>query len=177
MAQQEPISWLKPKNDFIFKLLFGSDDNESKELLLAFLNDVLSVPEGQSLASVEILNPISKKENVADKLAILDVKAKVAGYGNINVEIQLTNQKNIDKRSLFYGAKLYEEQLSEGEDYRKLTRAVAINLIDFNYFTAEAYRSCYRLMEEYTHEPYPDLIQLHFMEMTKFVDQDQKRPC
>ncbi|UTW68561.1 PD-(D/E)XK nuclease family transposase [Anaerobacillus sp. HL2] len=35
------INWLKPKNDFVFKLLFGSEDEGSNQLLLAFLNDVL----------------------------------------------------------------------------------------------------------------------------------------
>ncbi|WP_275980222.1 PD-(D/E)XK nuclease family transposase [Halalkalibacter alkaliphilus] len=49
MSEQTPLQWLKPKNDFVFKLLFGSEDETSNQLLLAFLNDVLDVPEGQSL--------------------------------------------------------------------------------------------------------------------------------
>ena len=60
----------------IFKLIFGSDNQRSKELLLAFLNDVLNVPEGQSLVSVEMLNPIFNQQDITDKYAILDVKAK-----------------------------------------------------------------------------------------------------
>lgn len=141
-------------------------------MLLAFLNDVLQVPEDQSLVSAEILNPIISQQDLNDKYAILDVKAKVTGYGYFNIEIQLTNQKNIHKRSLFYGSKLYEEQLGKGEDYFKLTRVVVINLLNFPFFTSDRYHSCYRLMEEYTHEAYPDLMQLHFLEMPKFVYQD-----
>lgn len=95
MPLQVPEIWLKQKNDFIFKLSFGSEGKQSKELLLAFLNDVLNVPEGQSLVAVEIQNPMTEKKNLADKMVILDVKAKVAGYGFVNIEIQLTNQKNI----------------------------------------------------------------------------------
>src|SRR5690606_23658222 len=109
MPTEIPFSWLKPKNDFVFKLLFGSDDEDSKFLLLSFLNDVLNVPEGQSIVAVEIMNPILNKQYVTDKLAVLDIRARVKGYGNVNIEIQLTNQKNIHKRSLYYGAKLYEE--------------------------------------------------------------------
>ena len=161
--EQIPVRWLKPKNDFIFKLIFGSDNQHSKELLIAFLNDVLNVPEGQSLVSVEILNPMFNQQDIADKYAILDVKAKAVGYGYVNVEIQLTNQKNIHKRSLYYGAKLYEEQLGKGDDYHKLTRVVAIDLLDFSFFPAHSYRSCYRLMEEYTHEAFPrfNAVTLH----------------
>ena len=174
MEKQALINWLKPKSDFIFKLIFGSDNDQSKELLLAFLNDVLNVPEGQSLVAVKMLNPMMNKQNVTDKLAILDVKARAVGYGFVNVEIQLTNQKNMHKRSLYYGAKLYQEQLGEGEDYRKLTRVETINLIDFTYFTSDCYRRTYRLMEERTYEMFPDLMRLHFFEMPKFVRQEQE---
>ena len=36
------------------------------------------------------------------------------------------------------------------------------------------YHSCYRLMEKREFEPYPDLLQLHFIEMPKFVRQDKE---
>lgn len=170
---EKPLIWLKPKNDFVFKLIFGSDTRISKELLLAFLNDILNVPEGQSFASVEIINPIIEKQTIEDKFSILDIKAKIIGYGYVNIEIQLTNQKNIHKRSLYYSAKLYEEQLGKGDDYHRLTRVVAINLIDFAFFSCDRYHSCYRLLEENTNEPYPDLMQLHFFELPKFSLHDQ----
>lgn len=174
MKNEKLVSWLRPKNDFIFKLIFGSDTERSKELLLAFLNDVLNVPNGQSLVAVELLNAQLNKQNINDKAGILDVRAKAVGYGHVNVEIQLTNQKNIHKRSLYYGAKVYEEQLGKGEDYHHLTRVVAINIIDFSFFSSESYQSCYRLMEEKTNELYPDLMQLHFFEIPKFVKQERE---
>lgn len=174
MKNEKLVSWLRPKNDFIFKLIFGSDNENSKDLLLAFLNDVLNVPNGQSLVAVELLNAQLNKQNINDKAGILDVRARAVGYGHVNVEIQLTNQKNIHKRSLYYGAKVYEEQLGKGEEYHNLTRVVTINIIDFSFFTSESYRSCYRLMEEKTNEPYPDLMQLHFFEIPKFVKQERE---
>lgn len=39
MLRQGPFNWLKPKNDFVLKWILGSDNDQSKELLLAFLND------------------------------------------------------------------------------------------------------------------------------------------
>lgn len=170
-----PVSWLSPKNDFVFKLLFGGEDEDSKELLVSFLNDALDVPEGQSLARLEILNPMLNKESISDKLAILDVRARAVGYGgSVNIEIQLSNQKNIHKRSLYYTSKLYDDQLGEGEKYSKLTKVVAINLIDFQFFSSNYYHSCYGIKEEHTLETYPDdLMKLHFIEMPKFVFLDQ----
>ncbi len=175
MSGQTPIKWLKPKNDFVFKLLFGSEDEASNQLLLAFLNDVFDVPEGQSLVKVEVLNPTLNKESLEDKESILDVRAKVLGHGYINIEIQLSNQKNIYKRSLYYASKLYEGQLGEGGEYIELTKVVAINLIDFRFFPSDSYRSCYRLREDHTLEAYPDdLMKLYFFEMPKFKILDQK---
>ncbi|UTW68559.1 PD-(D/E)XK nuclease family transposase [Anaerobacillus sp. HL2] len=56
------------------------------------------------------------------------MRARAAGYSDVNVEIQLSNQKNIHKRSLYYVSKLYEEQLDEGEkNYRKLTKVIGVN--------------------------------------------------
>ena len=125
----------------------------------------MDVPDGQSLAKLEILNPTLNKESITDKLAILDVRARAVGYGYVNVEVQLSNQKNIHKRSLYYASKLYEEQLDEGEKYKELTKVVAINFIDFRFFPSDAYRSCYGLREDSTLEAYPDdLMKLHFIE-------------
>lgn len=130
---------------------------------------MLDVPEGQSLVKVEILNPTFNKKNLKNKESILDIRARVVGYGYINVEIQLSNQKNIHKRSLFYASRLYEGQLGEKGKYKTLTKVVAINLIDFNYFQSEDYHRCFGLKEDGTLEPYPDdLMKLYFIEMPKF---------
>ena len=171
--KEQPISWLKPKNDFIFKLIFGSNNVQSKELLIAFLNDFLHVPENQSFASIELLNPFTEQHSIEDKLSIFDIKARIIGYGYVNIEIQLTNQKNIHKRSLYYSSKLYEEQLIKGDDYYQLTRVITINLLDFVFFNTSLYASCYRLVEEKTAETFPDLMQLHFIEFPKFIQQEQ----
>lgn len=173
MVRQTPFNWLKPKNDFVLKLILGSENDQSKELLLAFLNDFLYVPALQSFTSVEILNPIINKQSIYDKGSILDIKAKVPGYGYINIEMQLTNHNNMHKRSLYYASKLIGNQLFVSDEYTKVERVVAINLLDFPFFSSTPYHSCFRLMEERLHEPFPDLLQLHFTEMPKFIRQDQ----
>lgn len=173
MVRQTPFNWLKPKNDFVLKLILGSENDQSKELLLAFLNDFLYVPALQSFTSVEILNPIINKQSIYDKGSILDIKAKVPGYGYINIEMPLTNHNNMHKRSLYYASKLIGNQLFVSDEYTKVERVVANNLLDFPFFSSTPYHSCFRLMEERLHEPFPDLLQLHFTEMPKFIRQDQ----
>jgi len=174
MVYKLPIIWLKPKNDFVFKFIFGRGTKQSNKLLLALLNDVFNVPKGLSLGTVEITNPLTIQTNLTDQYAILDIRAKVAGFGHVNLEMQRVNQRNIDKRSLYYGAKLFEEQLDKGNDYRELKKVATINFLDFSYFPMDMYYSCYRLMEKRTFEPYADLLQLHFIEMPKFVRLDKE---
>lgn len=171
MTKGKPPShfrWLLPKNDFVFKLLFGSKNKHSKELLTHFLNDFFQVPEGQSLSNIYLQNPHFKKQHLSDKASILDIKAQIPGTGVINIEMQLENQYNMDKRSLFYCAKMIAEQLDEGDNYKKLRKTTTINLLNFNYFNHPNYHSTYHLTEKKTGIHYPDILQLHFIEMKRF---------
>ena len=160
--------WLLPKNDFVFKLLLGTDNKQSKELLIHFLNDLFQVPKGQSIPNVHLKNPHLKKEHLTNKASILDIKAQIPGMGIISIEMQLENQYNMDKRSLFYCAKLIAEQLDDGDNYKKLRKTTAINLLDFNYFNQKNYHSIYHLTERETGTPYPSILELHFIEMKEF---------
>lgn len=85
-----------------------------------------------------------------------------------NIEMQLVNQYNMDKRTLFYSAKMIAAQLNESDNYKKLRKTTMINLLDFNYFSHGHYHSIYHLTEKQTEIPYPDVLQLHFIEMKKF---------
>ncbi len=65
---------IDPKIDCVFKALLGSEENRS--LLVHFLNAVLGPDLGSPIAQVEILNPYNEREFLADKLSIVDVKAR-----------------------------------------------------------------------------------------------------
>ncbi|MCL1948053.1 MAG: Rpn family recombination-promoting nuclease/putative transposase, partial [Chitinivibrionia bacterium] len=78
---------LPPKNDIVFKMLFGDDRNVN--ILMEFLEAVLE----KKINEVQILNPINKQNRKDDKLSILDVKAK-ANLENgeiIDIEMQARN--------------------------------------------------------------------------------------
>ena len=65
-----------------------------------------------------------EKDRPEDKLGILDIKARTISGIQINIEIQIVNQYNMDKRTLFYWSKLYTEQLSEGQTFNELKKTV-----------------------------------------------------
>lgn len=166
-----PVKWLPPKSDFVFKLLFGSDTPQSKELLLQFLNDVFNVPVSYSLVAIQLLNPHFDKRHLQDKQIILDIHARIPSEGYINIEMQLANQYNIDKRSLYYSSKIISNQVQTSKKYKSLRKTTTINLLHFNYFPHSQYHHIYHLTEKKTGTPYTDLLQLHFIEMKKFENQ------
>ena len=161
---------LDPKVDFVFKNIFGSEKHP--EILISFLNAILK-PE-IPIVRVEIKGTDIAKNFVEDKYSRLDIKAITSNSEIINIEIQLKNEHNMIKRSLYYLSKMYEEQLSEGDDYTSLKRTVCINILNFKYLKTESFHSVYRLKERETNEELTDVIEMHFIEVPKLpVDSDE----
>ena len=63
---------LDPKNDYVFKRIFGHVGNED------ITKDLLSAILGEKITSVELdNNPILEKDLPDSKVGILDIKAKI----------------------------------------------------------------------------------------------------
>ncbi|WP_461207916.1 Rpn family recombination-promoting nuclease/putative transposase, partial [Clostridium sp. DL1XJH146] len=165
---------LKPLNDFIFKKLFG--ENEVKDNLIAFLNAVLDRKDRDRLVTLEIIdNNELTRELIDDKTSILDVRAKTEDGTQIDIEVQLTNQHNMDKRTLFYWGRLFNQTISKGEDYQNLSKVITINIMDFEYIELEKFHSKFHLWEDEEKDyMLTDLVEIHFVEIAKFNKLEQK---
>ena len=122
------------------------------------------------ITAVEIKNTDINKDYIEDKFSRLDVKATTSNDEIINIEIQLKNEYNMIKRSLYYWSKLYSEQLNEGEDYSSLKRTICINILNFKYLKTRKFHSGYRLKEIYSNEELTDVAEIHFIEIPKLED-------
>ena len=157
---------LDPKMDFVFKNIFGSEKHPN--ILISFLNATLKPKD--LITAVEIKNTDLNKGYIEDKFSRLDVKATTSNNEIINIEIQLKNEYNMIKRSLFYWSKLYSEQLNEGEDYGVLKRTICINILNFKYLKTRKFHSGYRLKEIYSNEELTDVAEIHFIEIPKLEE-------
>ena len=157
---------LDPKMDFVFKNIFGSEKHPN--ILISFLNATLKPKD--LITAVEIKNTDLNKGYIEDKFSRLDVKATTSNNEIINIEIQLKNEYNMIKRSLFYWSKLYSEQLNEGEDYSVLKRTICINILNFKYLKTRKFHSGYRLKEIYSNEELTDVAEIHFIEIPKLEE-------
>ena len=157
------VALLPPKMDFVFKRIFGNENHPN--ILISFLNAVLNPVD--PIKSVNLKDTIIEKSHLEDKYSRLDVKAITNKGEHINIEIQLKDEYNMIKRSLYYWSKLYEGQLENGENYQKLSRTICINLLDFNLLNHDKFHSAYRLKDCETNEELTDVMELHFIEFKK----------
>ncbi|AJH75333.1 hypothetical protein DJ86_67 [Bacillus cereus ATCC 4342] len=118
--------------DFAFKQLFGT--NGSEDILIAFLNAMLQESLESPIASLQLEDPHLHREHANDKLSILDISATLDTGTQVNVEIQLNNNHDMMKRSLYYWGKLYKSQLQKGMPYSALRKTITINLLNFIMF-------------------------------------------
>ena len=159
---------VKPLNDFIFKKLFGEKGNE--DILISFINAVLKRTKKEPIVEIEIIdNKQLTKELILDKTGIIDVRAKTSKGENIDIEVQLTDQGNMDKRTLFYWGKMYLENINQGQDYTSLEKVITINILDFEFLGTENYQSSFHLWEDIEKDyMLTDVVEIHFLELPKF---------
>ena len=124
--ERKEIKLLNPKLDYVFKRIFGYVGNE--EITENLLNSILE----NKISKIELdKNPILEKDLLNDKIGILDIKAKADNNVNINIEMQIVDKKNIEKRLLYYWSKMYIQNIKEGEDYEKLEKTIVILFADY----------------------------------------------
>ena len=166
----EMSKMLRPTNDFVFQKLFGTTEN--KDLLMALLNAILQLPPEKLLKNVTVISGARlDAERLEDKTGILDVRAETNNGTIINIEVQLANQYNMEKRTLFYWSRLFAGQLEKGHDYSELKKTITINILDFRYLETNQYHNVYHLREDRIGHMLTDVLEIHFIELPKFFEE------
>src|SRR3954471_15110474 len=118
-----------PKTDFVFKRIFGSEQH--KDVLIAFLNDMLGLDEVHRIVRVELLSPEQRPAVAELKLSIVDVKCTDARGATYVVEMQVLQVEGFEKRVVYNVAKAYVNQITRGDGYPNLNDVVGITICDF----------------------------------------------
>jgi len=158
---------VNPRVDIVFKKIFGVEEN--KDLLISLINSIVS--EEDQVVDVTLLNPYNEKSFKKDKLSILDIKAKGHHDKWFNIEIQITDEADYDKRALYYWAKMYTDQLKATEDYSNLTKVIGIHILNFiSISESQKYHNVFHITEKETGVSYFKDLELHTVELKKFTD-------
>ncbi|MCE2798051.1 MAG: Rpn family recombination-promoting nuclease/putative transposase [Planctomycetaceae bacterium] len=117
---------IRPTNDFAFLKTFGTPAN--KIALVSLLNAILDLRN--PIVDLRIENPFNTKDFMDDKLSILDIKASDQRGWIYDVEMQISVAESLVQRLVYYGCRVYVDQLRSGDDYLCLKPVFTICLIE-----------------------------------------------
>ena len=157
-------------NDLFVRYLLGKNGNEN--MLEDMVNAALSDFNFEEVKDLEIIDPYNLSENIDLKESIIDIKAKTKDNQIVIIEIQLCGNMDFVKRIFYYISKNIVNEIKEGEDYKDIPRIISINLLNFNLdFGDEGQpHRCFKLIDTKNHNVDLDFIQMHILEVQRFIE-------
>lgn len=156
---------MTPKNDLIFKKLFGTVGREN--IVKDFLEAILEVEiESLELGKETIILP----EELNERTGVLDVKVTLKDGTSIDIEMQNAQNYFVVKRAHFYASRMYGSQLKSGGKYKDLKKVIVIFITNFDIFNKlKSYHTKWLVTEQQDLNEKFEEIELHFIEMPKFL--------
>ncbi len=164
---------LDPKIDYVFKRIFGYIGNEeiTKELISSIIQKEISDIKLDN-------NTILEKDLLDDKVGILDIRAKIEDKINCDIEMQIVDRKNIEKRILYYWSKLYSLNLKSGKDYEELEKVIVILITDYEIDSLreiKKYETKWNIREEeYQKVILTEVMEFYIIELPKYEKYKEK---
>jgi len=168
--QELKDKYIDPFTDFGFKKLFGEENN--KELLLNFLNELLHKEEGK-IVSLSYLKTERLGVSEDSRRAIFDLYCENEKGEKFIVELQKTKQAFFKDRTLYYSTFPISEQAIPGDWNFELKAVYTIAILNFifeeNKNDTEKYRYDVMLTDIDTHKIFYDKLTFIYLEVPKFT--------
>lgn len=163
------IGALRLTNDFLFKRVFGS--RQTQDVLLAFVNAVLSDADMPTAVELRVTNPELPKDASWPRPADLLVAAVDSSGRSFDVEVQVAHRPPFAERSLAYWSRLYVGQVRPGNGLSKLRPVVCINIVEHTLFPRlPLAHSHFRVTEKDDRKKVlSDHLSIHFLELDKEI--------
>lgn len=158
---------IRPTVNYPFQKILGDPQHEN--VTLHFLNAVLDGdPE---FTEVKIISPITNPKSNEAKRPVLDVLAKDVTGRIANIEMQSSVRGEFRERMVYYNSMTFTSQLKPGDGYNLLNSTISISVLHEVMFADVAgFHLDFRLRSENNEAKLTDLIQLHTLELPKYVD-------
>lgn len=154
-------------DDWVFHYVFSQDTEDSRNALMAVLNIVLN-REKDPITEIILLNPINYKEVMEGKETTLDIKATASTGEIIDIEMQRSDFKHYEKRSLYYAGKLIGSSLEGGEKYDTMKKSIVISFINGKIFDdIPEVHNIFWLRDNRYNRLLTDRLEIHFIELGK----------
>ena len=155
---------LSPKNDYLFKKLFTSKENE--DILCDFISAIIG---REVVAATVQMEKMLERERENGKYGMLDIEVTLKDGSKIDIEMQRWDEVNHIKRTVYYAGKLISEQLQKGDAYDKLKPVEIIYITDFNFLKGDHYKTSTVIVDELDRrDVIIKEIKFHYIELPKF---------
>ena len=157
-------------SDLFARYLLGKNGNE--DLLTDLVNSTLREFNFEEVKDLEIIDPFNLSENIELKESIIDIKAKTKNNETVIIEFQLCGNIDFLKRIFYYISKNVVNEVKEGENYNNVQKIISINLLDFNLKFGDEGKAhrCFKLIDMKDLNISLDLIQIHILEVKRFIE-------
>ena len=157
-------------SDLFVRYLLGKNGNE--DLLTDLVNSTLREFNFEEVKDLEIIDPYNLSENIDLKESIIDIKAKTKNNETVIIEFQLCGNMDFLKRIFYYISKNVVNEVKEGENYNNVQKIISINLLDFNLKFGDEGKAhrCFKLIDTKDLNISLDLIQIHILEVKRFIE-------
>ena len=153
---------LKMKDDIMFKVFFSRNEGYLKSFLSSILGRKIKIKKIIHDARLEQLT----KEM---KYGILDLDIELENGEIVNVEMQLKDYKNIEKRTCFYASKKIVEQLETKGKYEDIKKVIVIAILDYNLTDLEDYIiETERVVTNHKEYQLNNVVKYYYIELKKF---------
>lgn len=156
-----------PMNDVIFKFIFGKE--ERKYITIDFLNALLADDLGHRITNIDFVPTEMAPEVKGIKLTRLDVACTLDSGEKVDVEVQVINHQDMQRRTLYYWAQMYLMGLMAGHNYIELKPVITVNILRFNLFDNDRPHSVWSVCDLHSGERLNKDLTLHFLEVPKFA--------
>lgn len=156
-----------PTKDSTFKLIFG--DKRHHNLTIDFLNSFLDRKVGNLITTITFMNQEQTPRHYLERKSILDIHCKDEAGNQFIIEMQAGRENFFIARALYYAACLLSRQLDKKDFFTDLKQVIIIGILDYTLLDAHKHAISHHLITDMsTGKQSTNLIELHFVELTKF---------
>ena len=155
---------LNLKNDIIFSAFFSRKGNEI--FLKEFLEELLKI----KIEKIEIREEVNLERLAKEeKGGRLDLQARLSDGTIVNIELQVKDENNIEKRTMYYSSKVLSREVERGTKYKDIKQVIMINILNYDILGFDEYISeTVTVLDKHREYEMLNGIKWYFIELPKF---------
>ena len=156
------------KDDIMFKAFFSKKGNER------FLKGFLSAILGEKIKIKKVIHD-ARLEQLAreQKYGVLDLDVELENGEIINIEMQMKNFNNMEKRTTFYASKKIVEQFEPNSKYKDMKKVIVIAILDYTFLDLPEYVTrTVRVADKHREYEINNDVEYYYIELEKFRKQN-----